>query len=275
LEQAAHISAAKTKRLQRIGSSLAACAASQTLRRKSRRASAAIALALACAASPAAAHPEFNPTRTTRYLKASLLGGGAVRIAYTVMIGELPALAVRRAMDDNHDGRLDPGEQKRWAEALAARVDQALTVELDGARVHPRWEVPVAGGLEAGKVEPVPFSVDLVARLDAGRGVHTVKLDDATELDQLGESELRIEEGPGARLLAAWQGREDSGKQTRFVWNGPRFSVVEDRSVGFRFDDGAAPPHPRRRAYPIALIGAPLGLLIAAVMMARARRRRS
>jgi hypothetical protein len=200
-----------------------------------------------------------------------LLGGGGVRIAYTLLTGELPAFAARRAIDANHDGAIDPAEQRAFAAAFAARVDQGLTVDVDGKRVHPVWEPPTAGGLEDGRVGPIPFSVDLVGRIDAGRGVHLCRLDDTVEYDQLGESELRIEEGPEARLVAAWQGREDAGRQTRFAWTGPKFSVMEDRSVGFRFD-GGAPLRPRRRTYPIALVGVPIGALIAALMLARSRR---
>ena len=58
-------------------------------------------------AASAQAHPEFNQTRTNRYVKLSLVGGGSVRVAYTVLIGELPAAAQRKAADVNADGTID------------------------------------------------------------------------------------------------------------------------------------------------------------------------
>src|SRR5438045_688017 len=98
-----------------------------------------------CAASPALAHPTFAPTGNNRYLKLSLIGGGAIRVAYTVMYGEAPAAAARRAADVNGDGVVDEGEQRQAALALGRAVDAGLAVEVDGTRRRLAWEAPVPG----------------------------------------------------------------------------------------------------------------------------------
>jgi len=234
------------------------------------------ALAASLVAGRADGHPQYSSTLSNRYLKLSLVGGGALRIAYTTMIGEAPAAAARRQADANGDGIVDEGEQHRFADRLAAAIAEGLEIDVDGKRATPAWEPAVPGFGSDRRVGAIPFSIDLVGRVAVpGRGPHVVRVDDATVIDALGESEVRIEEGPGTRVLAAWQGREDGQRVMRFVWNGPKFSVLEDRSVGFRFvDEGGGPGVARRRGpSPIALLAALLGVAAAAFALVRLRRR--
>ena len=196
-------------------------------------------------ARPAVAHPEFAPARSNRYLKLSLSGGGGVRLAYTVMIGELPAAEGRRLADLNGDGVVDPREQHASASALTDLVDRGLSLRVDGQLARVAWEPPAIGGFEDPRVGPIPYSIDLVGRIATGRGEHTVTLDDQTTFDALGDTELRIEEGPAARLVTAWQARDDGKLQTRFLFRGPKRSVIEDRSIGFRFVDASEEAGPR------------------------------
>jgi hypothetical protein len=218
------------------------------------------------------AHPEFNPTRSNRYVKLSLIGGGAVRVAYTVMIGEVPAAAVRRAADANHDGEVDEKEAAAWAAAVQQSVGTNLAIDVDGARATINWEPPTVGGFTDRRVGPIPFSVDLYGRFPVGRGTHTVRLDDATPIDDLGDSEIRFEEGPGTKILAGWRARDDGKLETHFLFTGPKFSVIEDRSVGFRFSDGEKVKP--RAPLPLGIGGALLGAAIAAFFLVRARARR-
>ena len=232
----------------------------------------ALAIGLWGMAVPSAhAHPQYSPTRSNRYLKLSLSGGGTVRVSWSLLVGETPAVPVRRAADANGDQRVDERELAGYAARLARSVTESLLIEVDGARREVAWEEPVVG-LSDGRVGPLPFSVDLVGQLPVpGRGPHLVRLDDATPIEDLGETEIRIDEGPGTRVLAAWQGREDAGHVLRHVWNGPRFSSLEDRSVGFRFVDDRL--RPRWRA-PLGLAGALLGAVVAVLLATRARRAR-
>jgi hypothetical protein len=221
----------------------------------------------------ASAHPEFTPTRSNRYTKVTLVGGGAIRIAYTVMVGELPADAARRAADRNGDGQVSDDEARAWAAALQAAVGKGLRIEVDGTAMAPIWDPPLVGGFEDRRVGPLPFSIDLIGHLAPGRGRHTVRLDDTTPLDEIGDSEVRLEEAPGVKLVAAWHAREDGRIQTRFAWSGPRFSAIEDRSIGFRYEDGGAGKSgSRRRLLPFGLVGGLVGVAVAAWLVTRARR---
>jgi hypothetical protein len=211
-------------------------------------------LALWGTASTASAHPEFSPTVTNRYVKFTLLSGRELRVAYTVMFGAAPAAAARRAADANHDGVLDDAETAALGARVAGDVGRGMALDVDGARAQPAFEQPVVG-LAGAAVGPSPFSVDLIARVpvanaggaaaaaDAGAGgraVHVVRFDDATELPELGETEVRIEESPGTTLTEAHRGAEGSEKQTQFLFRGPKFSAIEDRSITFKFADAAA-----------------------------------
>lgn len=244
------------------------------VKRRAWAAAVALAAALACGG-VAGAHPQYSPTSSNRYLKLTPSGDGTVRFAWSLLVGETPALAIRRAADANGDGQCTEEELAAFTGRVLGDVRQHLRVELDGAAAEVSWEAPILG-LPDRRVGPLPFAIDLIGRLSlpAGPAEHRVTVDDATQVEELGESEIRIEEGPGARVLAAWQGREDGGRVLRYVWNGPKRSALEERSVGFRVatDPGQRPRPPRRPRAPVGLIAALVGGAVA-LFAARYRRR--
>lgn len=236
-----------------------------------------------CATGTARAHPEFSPTQTNRYVKLTLLGPSELRLAYTVMYGAAPALAARQAADANHDGKLDDAESAALGRKLAAEVLRGLELTVDGKRVVPAFEEPQVG-LAGAEVAPSPFSIDLIARVAApGAGPHEVRFDDLTPLPELGETEVRIEESPAAHLWSAHRGPTGEERETRFVFRGPKFSALEDRSITFRFGASprapagatAAPPAPRgaHRWIYFLVGGAALSLLLGAWLSARRKDR--
>lgn len=236
-------------------------------------------LALGVVSAPSAhAHPEFSPSLNNRYLKVSLIGRGELRIAWTLMVGQAPATAARHQADTDGDGTLSDAELQRWTARLADAVRRGLVFDVDGVRVEPTWDAPLPG-MPDRRMGPIPFSVDLIGHLRAsGPGEHTVRFDDETPPtalggalgDALGESDVLIEEGPGARVLAAWRGRPDDGRELHYVWHGPKYSVLEDRSVGFRFVDEAPK---KRRALPLALAGLLAAAACGALLVVRRRAR--
>ena len=214
------------------------------------------------------AHPEFAPSTVNRYLKLDLVGPDELRLAYTTMVGPAPAAAWRRAADANASGMLDADETR----AIGARVEQqaqaGLSLVVDGTRVVPVFEAPQVGLAGGNEVAPNPFSVDLIARVQLVRAAtHTVRLDDATPEPQLGESEVRIEESPATRLITAHRGPEGREKETRFLFRGPKFSALEDRSITIVFGPALPPatkpaPPPRRMPWFLlpALLAAAIGV---------------
>jgi hypothetical protein len=185
----------------------------------------------------AAAHPEFNPLRNNRYVKIDLVGPDRVRLAYTVMFGDAPALTARRGADTNHDGNIDDAESGALGARVAEDVKRGIKLTIDGHPAAPAFTTPVVG-LAGAQVAPEPLSVDLIAFFDLkGQPEHTLTVDDDTVLDQLGDAEVRIEEGPTVQVLEARRGAVSRGDkpQMQFVFRGPRFSALEDRSVTTRW----------------------------------------
>jgi len=208
---------------------------------------------LLVAVAAADAHPEYAPSTVNRYVKIDLVGPDELRLAYTTMVGPAPAAVWRRAADGNANGLLDEAETR----SIGARVEQAvlagLSLTVDGTRVVPAFDAPNVG-LAGNEVAPSPFSVDLVARIPLTRApTHTLRIDDATPEPQLGETEVRVEESPSTRLIASHRGPEGIEKETRFLFRGPKFSALEDRSITIVFSAPAPPPPkpapPRRRPW--------------------------
>jgi hypothetical protein len=245
----------------------------------------AVGATLLVAGGAAEAHPEFSPSAINRYCKLTLVEPQTVRLAYTVMIGAEPALAARKQADANADGRVDDDESRALAARVRGAVEAGLTVELDGARVSPPFETPSVG-LAGAEVAPSPLSVDLVARIPVGGdGPHRLRVEDSVELTPFGEAEVRVEESPSVRLLAAARGRElpandaeaKPPKELRWIWSGPPRSALEDRSVSLRFvaNASASADAPRRGAL-VGAVGGGIVLIVlgvGALVVRRTRRR--
>lgn len=195
----------------------------------------AVAVAVAVSVSTrAAAHPQFALSTVNRYAKLIVTGSprpeaGAskssplsVRLFYTLMVGDTPARALRERADRNLDGRLDAAEQAQLGAELFAAIRSGVRVErrehaadqapgtAPGARSEPLvWElVPLA--LSSDRVGPLAFSLEASASFELpptplGQE-QELRYEDGVALAPIGEVELRVEEGPGARVLDAVQG---------------------------------------------------------------------
>jgi hypothetical protein len=234
-----------------------------------------VACAVALVAAPASAHPEFAPQTTNRYIKFDLTAPDSVRLAYTVMVGAVPAAEARARADANHDGRVDADEARGLGEALRRAVRSGVTLSIDGQPITPDFEAPSVG-LAGDAVGASPFSIDLVAHLPArGPLPHTISFDDAPAEPLLGETEIRIDESPATRLLTAHRGPTGNERQARFLFNGPKFSALEDRSITFTF--AAAPPAVKApgSAFPLRfIVMAGIGLVLAGALVARRLQRK-
>ncbi|HTB76774.1 MAG TPA: sulfite exporter TauE/SafE family protein [Polyangiaceae bacterium] len=85
------------------------------------------------AARTSAAHPA-GFTSVNRYVGVSCDAKGRVHLAYLLDFAELPAYAEIERLDANHDGAVDPAEQRAYLEERLAPIVAAWTVEIDGAR---------------------------------------------------------------------------------------------------------------------------------------------
>jgi hypothetical protein len=218
-------------------------------------------------AAPAAAHVAASPDANNRYLKVTLLPA-SVRVAYSLIVGERPGRDERRRMDADGDGTLDAGERARYGAEVAARL--APAVSLDGAPARG-WRVADVG-LGEPTVAGGSFAVDLVLELpyaDPRADEHRLAIDDAAAVPLPGESELRIDESPGVRVLEAHLASSSAGIELVYAHTGNATRPGE-RAVTVRFGvDRELRP---ARRWPLAAL---VAAAVAIGLLALSRRRRA
>ena len=232
-------------------------------------------LALVALLAPAAAtaHPVTSRTENNRYVKLTL-AEGSLRVAYSVLYGELPSFYARRGMDRDGDGRVSPDEARAHADEIATRFAPASVLTVDGQRIPLRLPDRTAT-LADPRVGPIPFSVDLweVVPLPRRRH-HEIAFEAGGELPRLGETEVKFEQAPGTQLVSWCRSRPPCttrAEEPRFVWMGQRSSSMEDRTVSATYDVLAASS---RRGTVTAVVGGGLLLVAAAAALVLVVRRR-
>jgi hypothetical protein len=236
----------------------------------------ALAAALGALAAPlgARAHPVTSRTENNRYIKLTLIGD-TLRVAYSVLYGELPSFEERREMDRDHDGQVSEAEARARADEVAATLARGAVLEVDGRRVALRFPEREVGMTDR-RVAPSAFSIDLWELVPlAPRPRHDVTFETHGDLRRMGESEVRFEESPGTRLTGYCLGHgpcpPPSG-EARFVFMGPRRSSLEDRSVTASFATVGAAGDARRWALWGAGALAAVLIVVVGVMVQRRRR---
>lgn len=225
----------------------------------------------------ARAHPQYTAATINRYARLVLQPGGQVRLTYTLMVGDQPALALRQRADQDHDGRVDPAEAQRLAGALLLEIRPRLGLTLDEQPVALAFAEPQLG-LAGERVAPAALSMDVSAVVRAPPGArHTLRLTDQANLPPVGEQEVLIDPGPGLAVLATHQGRAPArapeAPVLRFVSNGPPRSSLADRSVTVVFlEERAAPAPPGRALWRASLLLAGGLALLLWWLRGRARR---
>jgi hypothetical protein len=194
-------------------------------------------------------HQQTAPTLNNRYVKLTCMEN-RVRLAYTILYGDLPGEAERRKMDKDKNGSISADEAKAFGASLGEVLSRTLTITIDGERQALHWEsIDVGLGTNVG-VGALPFSVDLVTTFAPreGGGEHEIRVDDRFEPPYLGETEVLAEEAPGTRVVASWSGAPRPGlRGLKWLFEGPRRSDLEDRSLGLRYrtqGGGAGLRHP-------------------------------
>jgi hypothetical protein len=243
------------------------------------------AIAITLTSVTAVAHVGPSVDDNNRYIALTPLGD-RVRLAYTVIFGEVPGATQRAAIDANHDGTISEAEGHAFGVTLAAKVAQALDLELDGAKYSLHWSaIDVSMGTP--QVAAGTFAVDLVAYacFAKPRGRHHVLVRDRFAIARPGEVEARVEDAPGITIERARVGTlDDDNHDFRFAGaDGPLaddgFDVVlvaGDRSiVAPDADCPAVPDAPGRTPLLVLALAGAAALALASWLFVRARRKRA
>jgi hypothetical protein len=200
-----------------------------------------VVIAVASAAAPAAAHVQPSVDANNRYYKITPMGD-RVRVAYTVLFGEKPGAVMRRRLDRDRDGAISTAEADVVGRELAAALAGSVTMAVDGAPVAWTW-ARVDVGLGTPVVAGGSFAIDLIAFVcvAGGDGEHRFALRDEHALDAPGDSEVKLEDGPGVTLGASTLGGEPMVGPDA-AWTGRGGPIATGLEVRYRIDAQAPRP---------------------------------
>jgi hypothetical protein len=198
-----------------------------------------LVLAVTLAATTAAAHVAPSVDDNNRYIKLTP-AADRVRVAYTVFFGEVPGAQTRPSIDTNHDGQISEQEGQAFGVKLAGEVGASLELTIDGTTQPVSWST-VAVGMGAPQVAAGSFSIDMIAWacLPSVRGKHTLLLRDRFRVPRPGETEVKVEDGPGIAIQHTRVGAAaDPGHDYRFA--GPGGPLMDDGlDLAFTASDAA------------------------------------
>lgn len=238
-------------------------------------------IAGALGVAPAVAHSPPSELTTDRYLKVTPMGD-RVRLAYTIVYGQVQGAALRRQLDRDRDGRIADAEAEVLGEQLDRQVASDLHLAIDGRALRWEWS-RVDVGLGTDAVAAGALSVDLIAWLCTGGGAtHALAVRDDVRLEAMGTSELTIEVGPGVEVEGATLGGEPM-PDTVATWTGVGGPIATGFELRYAVDARAARPKDGRchadagagprRWWPYALAATVIAIA-AAAFLARHRHRR-
>lgn len=191
----------------------------------------------------------------------------AVRLVYSMSYGPSAALAVRRRMDADRNGRITAAESRAEAARVGRRIAVDLRVEVDGDRVPIEWGIPFVGPA-TGTLDPSPLTIELQATVPLDPGEHAVSLVDVG-LDDVDRTDYGFDASAPAVLVASGEGASPAGTE-RLVSFLERTGGVTERRVTARFRLPGSATSP----WPIAAAGTAVVLVSCAVLLVRRARRR-
>ncbi len=186
-----------------------------------------LVLGVTLAAGTANAHVAPSVDDNNRYIKLTP-AADRVRVAYTVFFGEVPGAQTRPSIDANHDGQISEDEGQAFGVKLAGEVGASLELTIDGTTQPVAWST-VAVGMGSPQVAAGAFSIDMIAWacLPSVRGNHTLLLRDRFRIPRPGETEVKVEDGPGITIGHTHVGAAaDPGHDYRFA--GPGGPLMDD-----------------------------------------------
>jgi hypothetical protein len=248
----------------------------------------ALVLMITLVAGLAVAHVGPSKDDNNRYLKLTP-HRDRVRFAYTVFFGEIPGLQTRPSIDTDRDGTISETEAQAFGNKVAAEVAAGLDVSVDGKQLKLQW-AEVVVGMGSPSTRAGSFSIDMITQLclepDAK---HHLLVRDRFKLTRPGETEVKIEDGPGIKLGTVKVGAiADAHHQFKFV--GPGGPLMDDGiDLAFEVTDKApaassactaptgAPPGDDQRSLPTGLVigaAAIIAFVLAAIVTWVRRKKR-
>lgn len=232
----------------------------------------------------AIAHVAPSVDDNNRYLKITPQAD-RIRIAYTVFFGEVPGAALRPALDTDRNGAISDAEADAYGARVAADVIGSLELAIDGRSQRFAWK-QISVGLGSPDVANAgSFSIDMIAYvcIPPTSRTHDVLLRDRFRVPKPGETEVRVEDGPGITVsVAKIAGADALANDFKFVGPGGPLSdeglhVVFTASGTAPRDgcSGATAPAVTSRGLPWLPISiAVLAVVCTGVLIAIRRRRR-
>lgn len=161
-------------------------------------------VAMITVAPRALAHVAPSVDDNNRYIKVTPQAD-RIRIAYTVFFGEVPGAALRPALDTNRDGAISDGEAQAYGDRVAADVIGSLELAVDGSARRLGWKQVVVGMGSPQVAGAGAFSIDMIAYVCLAKpgGRHAFVLRDRFRVPKPGETEVRVEDGPGITVAHA------------------------------------------------------------------------
>lgn len=210
-----------------------------------------------------------------------LTGRAQAHLFYTLMIGDVPASALRQQADRDQNGRLDDAEAEALASTLRARVRAGVRLHGPEPAAALRWESHTLA-MPQREVAAVPFSLELTATFPTpalAAAPVELRYEDDVALPPPGEVELRIEAAPAVRILATAIGSgppalHEGFPQLVFLGEGREAGFADGRAVKIRHGAAApTPPSRKPRSLPLVSLAVVLALLIGFALAWVAKRR--
>lgn len=161
-------------------------------------------LAVLLTPAPAGAHLGHEIARAERYLKLDVSGHRA-RVVVSITLGPIEGGRVLAAADADGDGRVSEAERDAHLAQWGAGLRDELPIELDGVRQVVSWDEPYMEPI--GRVQAVPVTIELVARLELEGGRQTLRLTDAmVRREVYDRTDVAFRVRDDARLVASGAG---------------------------------------------------------------------
>jgi nickel/cobalt exporter len=198
-----------------------------------RRLVVATALALAGFAEPAAAHPmgNFSINHYARFTT----DGARLILRYVLDMAEIPTVTEQRALDANHDGKIDQAESAVYARKMAGQLQSSLALQIDGVAAKSELTAP---GVElrpgAGGLQTLRLAFTLTAALpSSSSGEWKIEYHDTNYAERAGWKEIVATDGSGMSIIDSSAASADSSHELTTYPTDPTLAPPQQIEASF------------------------------------------